>query len=67
MTQYFYPNEVVIVREDGVRKAYLKPDWQEIRKKNENVGKLTPAQKRDLAVPWKFWNPEIDHNYYWCA
>lgn len=67
MTQYFYPNEVVIVREGDVRKAYLKPNWREIRTKNENVGRQTPAELRDLIVPWTFWNPEAEHNYYWGA
>jgi len=32
---YFYPNEVEIVVIDGIRRAYLKHDWKEIRKKNE--------------------------------
>lgn len=35
MTVYFYPNEVEVVVVDGKRVAYLKPDWKEIRKKNE--------------------------------
>ena len=36
MAEYFYPNEVDIAIEDGKRVAYLKPNWKDIRKKNEN-------------------------------
>ena len=36
MTEYYYPNEVEIKVENGKRCAYLKPNWKEIRKKNES-------------------------------
>lgn len=61
-TQYYYPNEVKIVIEDGKRVAYIRDNWREIRAKNER--KTSPAVLRDIKVPWSFWEPE---NYYWGA
>lgn len=34
---YFYPNEVDVWMQDGKRVAALKPNWREIRKKNEEI------------------------------
>ena len=36
MSEYYYPNEVEIKVIDGKRCAFLKSNWQEIRKKNES-------------------------------
>ena len=36
MREYFYPNEVDIEIENGVRVAYLKHNWKDIRKQNES-------------------------------
>ena len=36
MREYFYPNEVDIEIENGVRVAYLKHNWKDIRKANES-------------------------------
>ena len=34
MTEYYYPNEVEIKVINGKRRAFLKPNWKEIRKEN---------------------------------
>lgn len=63
MTEYYYPNEVKIVIENGKRVAYLKDDWKEIRAKNER--KTSPSLLRDIKLPNDFfWQPT---NYYWGA
>ena len=63
MTEYYYPNEVKIVVENGKRVAYLRDNWREIREKNER--KTSPAELRDRKTPEGFfWEPP---NYYWGA
>jgi hypothetical protein len=64
MTEYYYPNEVKIVVENGKRVAYLRDNWREIREKNERKTSLSPAEMRDAKMPWSFWKPP---NYYWGA
>ena len=63
MTEYYYPNEVEIKVIDGKRCAFLKPNWKEIREKNER--KTSPSVLRDIKLPEGFfWQPL---NCYWGA
>ena len=50
MTEYHYPNEVDIEIEDGKRVAYLKPDWREIRQRNERkiTNGLSPEECEEI-------------------